>query len=98
MAVALEFSKVDFSYDHSRKIIEDASFELSADESICVVGPNGGGKSTLIKLVLGLLKPQAGFNRENVHVGDVSREVWRTNRPDTTPIDSTLDLGTLPDR
>ncbi len=60
MAAALEFNNVDFSYDGSTPIIEDASFGLDKHESICVVGPNGGGKSTLIKLVLGLLKPQAG--------------------------------------
>jgi|MDTC01.2.fsa_nt_gb zinc transport system ATP-binding protein len=63
MAVALEFSKVDFAYDQSVPIIENASFELGDRESICVVGPNGGGKSTLVKLVLGLLKPQAGTIR-----------------------------------
>ena len=48
MAAALEFRKVDFSYDRSTPIIENASFELDERESICVVGPNGGGKSTLI--------------------------------------------------
>lgn len=63
MAVALQFSNVHFSYDRSVPIIENASFELEEDASICVVGPNGGGKSTLIKLVLGLLKPQSGTIR-----------------------------------
>ena len=63
MAAALKFSKVHFSYDRSAPIIENASFELEEAASICIVGPNGGGKSTLIKLVLGLLKPQAGSIR-----------------------------------
>lgn len=63
MAAALEFNHVDFSYDGVTPIIEDASFELGAHDSICVVGPNGGGKSTLIKLVLGLLKPRSGTIR-----------------------------------
>ena len=43
MAVALQFSNVHFSYDRSVPIIENASFELEEDASICVVGPNGGG-------------------------------------------------------
>jgi len=39
----------------------------------------------------------AGFTRSAVPVGDVSREVWRTNWPDTTPGTQGYDLGTLPD-
>lgn len=44
-----------------------------------------------------LREPQPGFNRGSVHVGDVSREVWRTNWPDATPLDTGYDLGTLED-
>jgi isopenicillin N synthase-like dioxygenase len=48
-------------------------------------------------LVKPLKEPHAGFDRCEVDVGDVSREVWRTNWPDTTPSDPSLDLGTLDD-
>lgn len=41
--------------------------------------------------------PQPGFERSSVHVGDVSREVWRTNWPDAVSSDSGFDLGTLQD-
>ena len=44
-----------------------------------------------------LLTPQPGFARSRVHVGDVSREVWRTNWPGAVPADSQFDLGTLED-
>lgn len=44
-----------------------------------------------------LREPQPDFQRSSVHVGDVSREVWRTNWPDTGPSNPSLDLGTLPD-
>ena len=44
-----------------------------------------------------LVPTQPGFRRESVHVGDVSREVWRTNWPDAAPTDDRFDLGTLPD-
>ena len=50
---------VHFSYG-TQAVLEDADFDIFAGESICVVGPNGGGKSTLLKLILGLLKPDAG--------------------------------------
>lgn len=44
-----------------------------------------------------LRDPQPGFERASVHVGDVSREVWRTNWPDAVPQDTGYDLGTLED-
>ncbi|NBB79052.1 MAG: ATP-binding cassette domain-containing protein [Verrucomicrobia bacterium] len=53
------FDGVSFSYGHHR-VVEDADFDLYEGESICVVGPNGGGKSTLLKLMLGLLRPDRG--------------------------------------
>ena len=53
------FDTVSFSYGRSL-IVEDADFDIYKGESVCVVGPNGGGKSTLLKLMLGLLTPDAG--------------------------------------
>ena len=44
-----------------------------------------------------LREPLPGFVRGSVHVGDVSREVWRTNWPDTVPERPEFDLGTLAD-
>ena len=53
------FEGVSFSYGRNL-VIEDADFDIYKGESICVVGPNGGGKSTLLKLMLGLLTPNQG--------------------------------------
>lgn len=50
---------VGFSYDEV-SVLRDVSFSIRPLESICIVGPNGGGKSTLLKLLLGLLKPDCG--------------------------------------
>ena len=44
-----------------------------------------------------LRTPQPGFKRDRIHVGDISREVWRNNWPDAVPHDPKLDLGTLED-
>ncbi|MGF1470946.1 MAG: ATP-binding cassette domain-containing protein [Rubrobacteraceae bacterium] len=50
-----------FSYPGSdRPVLRGASFEVFAGEYIGVVGPNGGGKSTLVRLLNGLLKPDSG--------------------------------------
>jgi len=53
------FEGVSFSYG-STLVVEDADFDIYKGESVCVVGPNGGGKSTLLKLMLGLLEPDEG--------------------------------------
>lgn len=40
--------------------LEDVNLSLEPREAVCIVGPNGGGKTTLVKLILGLLTPQRG--------------------------------------
>lgn len=44
-------------------VLDKVSFELPGRTTLCVVGPNGGGKSTLLKVLLGLVRPQAGTVR-----------------------------------
>lgn len=56
---ALELKEISFRY-HAAPVLDRVSFDVEAGEYIGIIGPNGGGKTTLIKLVLGLLKPQSG--------------------------------------
>lgn len=53
------FKKVSLSYG-SNRVLCDADFDIDAGEPLCVVGPNGGGKTTLLKLILGLARPDSG--------------------------------------
>ena len=62
MSNVIEFNSVTFSYQ-GPAVIENASFAVSQGDFIAIVGPNGGGKTTLLKLMLGLLTPQAGTIR-----------------------------------
>ncbi|MFZ5764036.1 MAG: metal ABC transporter ATP-binding protein [Thermodesulfobacteriota bacterium] len=55
----ISVSNMSFSYD-SHVILEDVSFSIRNREMIGIVGPNGGGKTTLLRLLLGLLKPNKG--------------------------------------
>ena len=55
----IELENVSFSYD-GLPVLQDVKLAIRRGEFICVVGPNGGGKTTLLKLILGLLKPKAG--------------------------------------
>lgn len=56
----LQADKVCFSYSGNTPTLKDISFSLSAGESLGVLGPNGGGKSTLMKIIAGLLKQDSG--------------------------------------
>jgi len=56
---AIEISNVSFSYPQVQ-VLRDINLTLHGDEFLGIVGPNGGGKSTLLKLMLGLLEPDAG--------------------------------------
>ncbi|MBX3185596.1 MAG: ABC transporter ATP-binding protein [Pseudolabrys sp.] len=42
------------------KILDEVSFEVAAGEAVCLVGPSGGGKSTILNLLAGLVEPTAG--------------------------------------
>jgi len=57
---AISLRDVCFSYSKDKSIIDHASFEVVHGEAVCVVGPNGGGKTTLLRLILGSLKPSSG--------------------------------------
>lgn len=56
---AIEVRNLDFSYD-GVSVVRNACFEIHPLDRVCIVGPNGGGKTTLVKLLLGLLAPTSG--------------------------------------
>lgn len=58
--IILRADKLSFSYDGIDPILKDISFSLRRGESLGVLGPNGGGKSTLMKIIAGLIKPTSG--------------------------------------
>ena len=51
----IEFQKVSFAYERERPVIRDLSFRVAEGESVGLIGANGAGKSTVMKLLLGLL-------------------------------------------
>jgi ABC-type Mn2+/Zn2+ transport system ATPase subunit len=76
------------------RVLEEVSFTLRAGERIAVLGPNGGGKSTLFRVLLGLLPPAAGRVRVGGRCGFVPQtERSRLDYP-VTALDVAL-MGTL---
>ena len=62
----IQLEDVIFAYD-DLPILQDVNLKIETGEYIGIIGPNGGGKTTLLKLILGFLKPQHG----TVSVDDV---------------------------
>jgi zinc transport system ATP-binding protein len=59
VATALDFHHANFRYKEV-PVLVDVSLRVEEGECVAMIGPNGGGKSTMLKLALGLLKPDSG--------------------------------------
>ncbi|GGA51684.1 peptidase domain-containing ABC transporter [Hafnia psychrotolerans] len=60
-AIKLDIRNLSFSYSKTdTAIFTDFNLSIKADESVAIIGPSGQGKTTLAKLLLGLLKPDSG--------------------------------------
>lgn len=59
-APALEFCHVKFSYDTVKPVLDGVTFAVHGGEQLAIVGPSGGGKSTILKVALRLLTPANG--------------------------------------
>jgi len=60
MPLALELEQVSFAYGHGPPVLRDVELPVDRGEFVAIAGPNGGGKTTLLRLVLGLEEPTAG--------------------------------------
>ncbi len=56
----IELRKLSYSYDGQKKALEDISLHIKAGEKVALVGPSGGGKSTLVKAIARFFDPQEG--------------------------------------
>ncbi len=74
----IQVTDLSFSYDTQTAIFKDLNFNLKKGELLLIKGGSGRGKSTLLALIVGLLKPSSGFVRINGHLStevfaDISR-------------------------
>jgi zinc transport system ATP-binding protein len=92
--IAVKFDSVSFSYGEVR-VLENASFHIHRGEFVALVGPNGSGKTTVLKLLLGLEQPGAG----KIELFGLSRErfpAWRDKLgyvPQQPPADQSFPIG-----
>ena len=60
---AVELDSVSFAYGRGGPVLHDVNLRIGEGEFVAIAGPNGGGKTTLLRLVLGLERPRAGVVR-----------------------------------
>jgi zinc transport system ATP-binding protein len=60
MPLALEFEQVEFGYLPGQPVLRDVNLAVAPGEFVAIAGPNGGGKTTLLRLALGLERPTSG--------------------------------------
>ncbi|KPA16737.1 zinc ABC transporter ATP-binding protein [Candidatus Magnetomorum sp. HK-1] len=77
----IQVNNVFFAY-HRRTVLENINLSVHPKDYIAIIGPNGGGKTTLFKLILGLLKPKSGSiqvlgqdpQKKSKHIGYVPQD------------------------
>jgi len=75
----LEIKDLSFEYTKSSKVLEDVNLEINSEDFLAIIGPNGGGKSTLLKLILGLLKTKTGSIIKHVKNEEIGYVPQNTN-------------------
>lgn len=81
-ATIVELENVSFAYN-GQTVLQDVDLKITQEDFVAIIGPNGGGKTTLLKLILGLLKPDKGSIRvlgkstgeASHHIGYVRQDV-----------------------
>jgi zinc transport system ATP-binding protein len=97
----IEVRSVFFSYN-GQEVLHDVNLDVRRGDFIAMIGPNGGGKTTLLKLMLGLFKPAQGTVRvlgmppqkASHHIGYVPQEVHGNRSFPITALDVVL-MGKL---
>jgi zinc transport system ATP-binding protein len=60
MPLALKLEDVAFAYGHGARVLQNVDLTVERGEFVAIAGPNGGGKTTLLRLILGLEQPTSG--------------------------------------
>ena len=80
ITTAIDLNNISFSYDNDTAIIKDVTLHIPAGQKVAFVGASGGGKTTLVNLILGLYVPSHGsILFDAVNVTEIGLDVVRDN-------------------
>src|SRR5260221_7348564 len=101
----IELQDVSFSYGED-EVIENVSLQVHKGDYLGIIGPNGGGKSTLLKLMLGIIKPSKGkvllYGRDIASfkdwskIGYVSQQVTHIDPHFPMTVEEVVSMGRYP--
>lgn len=89
----IDIKNLYFSYERMH-LLQDVSLQIDEGEFIGIMGPNGGGKTTLLKLIMSFLTPTAGEIQVRGKIGYVP-QVQRTDRDFPITVTELILLGAL---
>lgn len=105
MDPVIDVENISFAYD-GRPVLENVSVSIERGELLGIIGPNGGGKTTLLKIMLGLLSPDAGrvslfgspTNRfeDGQRIGYVAQHATETQRQIPITVREVVRMGRYP--
>jgi len=73
----ISFNGVNFSYDNQKPILQNINLKIPRSKIVALVGHSGSGKTTVINLLLGFLKPTSGVIKiDNIDLSEVKLEEW----------------------
>lgn len=76
----IKFQNVEFSYNNSRQVLNNASFVLEKGQTVGLIGPSGSGKTTIADLLLRLFKPDSGqITIDGKDINKLDLVEWRRN-------------------
>jgi ABC-type multidrug transport system fused ATPase/permease subunit len=74
----IEFKNIDFSYDKNKKVLKNVSLAIKKGKRIALIGRTGGGKTTIIKLLLKLIAPNNGeIIVDGKKLSNLKTNAWR---------------------
>jgi zinc transport system ATP-binding protein len=89
----IEVKDVSFAYD-DEPVLKDVSLNVHKGDYLGIIGPNGGGKSTLVKVMLGLLKPQEGSVKLfNTNLGYVPQHAVNFDKKFPATVEEVVSMG-----